>query len=142
MKLETAASVLESAREVGRFCDDEDLHTRLMMVQSNLEYQRGQLEKSLQLSRRVFSQCLRAGALDRELIGFFGAEDTNPAPEDVKRIDAELTRLKKWHEFHTYNEAGHAFQKFASAERYRERAARASWTEMLAFFTGYLKRQS
>ena len=74
------------------------------------------------------------------MIGFFGREDGNPSPEDVTRIDAELTRLKKWHEFHLYNNAGHAFQNFWSPERYRERAARASWTEMLAFFTDYLKR--
>lgn len=76
------------------------------------------------------------------VIGFFGAEDSNPSPDDVKKIDAELARLKKWHEFHTYNNAGHAFQNFTSPERYRERASRASWTEMLAFFTEYLKRGS
>jgi len=74
------------------------------------------------------------------LIGFFGAEDQNPSQDDMRKIDAELTRLGKWHEFHTYNNAGHAFQNFIAADRYRERASRASWTEMLAFFTEYLKR--
>ena len=74
------------------------------------------------------------------MIGFFGAEDGNPSPADVKKIDEELTRLGKWHEFHMYNNAGHAFQNFMNPERYRERAARASWTELLAFFTEYLKR--
>jgi carboxymethylenebutenolidase len=73
------------------------------------------------------------------VIGFFGAEDTNPSPEDVRKIDAELTRLGKWHEFHTYNGAGHAFHNFANAERYRERAARASWGELLAFLAEYLR---
>ncbi len=82
----------------------------------------------------------RSSGIACPMIGFFGVEDGNPSPEDVKRVDAELTRLKKWHEFHTYNNAGHAFQNFWSPERYRERAARASWTEMLAFFTEYLKR--
>lgn len=82
----------------------------------------------------------RLSGIQCPLIGFFGAEDANPSPDDVKKIDAELTRLGKWHEFHTYNDAGHAFQNFISQERYRERAARASWTEMLAFFTEYLKR--
>lgn len=74
------------------------------------------------------------------VLGFFGADDTNPSPDDVKRLDAELTRLGKWHEFHTYAGAGHAFQNF-TGERYRERAARASWTEMLAFLTERLKRE-
>lgn len=82
----------------------------------------------------------RTSGIQCPVIGFFGVEDANPSPDDVKRIDAELTRLGKWHEFHTYNNAGHAFQNFLDSSRYRERPARASWTEMLAFFTEYLKR--
>ena len=81
----------------------------------------------------------RTANIQCPMIGFFGAEDTNPSPDDVKKIDAELTRLNKWHEFHTYLNTGHAFQNFLG-ERYRERAARASWTELLAFFTEHLKR--
>jgi carboxymethylenebutenolidase len=82
----------------------------------------------------------RAAGINCPVLGLFGAEDTNPSPDDTKKISAELTRLGKWHEFHTYNNAGHAFQNIANVERYRERASRASWTEMLAFFTEYLKR--
>jgi carboxymethylenebutenolidase len=82
----------------------------------------------------------RSSGIQCPVIGFFGRDDANPSPDDVRRIDAELTRLGKWHEFHTYNDAGHAFQNFMSPQRYRERASRASWTEMLAFFTEYLKR--
>lgn len=74
------------------------------------------------------------------LIGFFGEEDTNPSPDDVRKIDAELSRLGKWHEFHMYKNTHHAFQNFLNPDRYRERAARASWEELLAFFTEYLKR--
>ncbi|HVC12435.1 MAG TPA: dienelactone hydrolase family protein [Burkholderiales bacterium] len=81
----------------------------------------------------------RTAGLECPLIGFFGMEDTNPSPEDVARIDAELSRLGKWHEFHRYHGAGHAFHNFTD-ERYRERAARASWHELLAFFSQYLKR--
>lgn len=73
------------------------------------------------------------------VIGFFGNEDTNPSPDDVNKIDAELTRLNKPHEFHRYNGAGHAFQNFLDASRYRERPARGSWSEMLAFFSQHLK---
>lgn len=83
----------------------------------------------------------RSAGIDCPVLGFFGAEDTNPSPDDVRKVDAELTRLGKWHEFHTYRDAGHAFQNFTSIERYRERPARASWTEMLAFLTERLKRQ-
>ncbi|MNC84773.1 Carboxymethylenebutenolidase [compost metagenome] len=73
------------------------------------------------------------------VIGFYGNEDTNPSPDDVSRLDAELTRLGKAHEFHRYDGAGHAFQNFLDASRYRERPARGSWSEMLAFFSQHLK---
>ncbi len=76
------------------------------------------------------------------VIGFFGADDTNPSPDDMRKIDAELTRLGKWHEFHAYRDAGHAFLNFISPERYRARQAHAAWHEMLAFFSEYLKRPS
>src|SRR5581483_9594010 len=54
----------------------------------------------------------RSPGIECPLIGFFGAEDTNPSPDDVGKIAAELDRLGKWHEFHTYNGAGHAFHNF------------------------------
>jgi carboxymethylenebutenolidase len=73
------------------------------------------------------------------VIGFYGNEDTNPSPDDVNKIDAELTRLGKPHEFHRYNGAGHAFQNFLDGSRYRERPARGSWSEMLAFFAQHLR---
>ncbi len=73
------------------------------------------------------------------VIGFFGMEDANPSPDDVNKIDAELTRNNKPHEFHRYNGAGHAFQNFLDPARYRERASRGSWSEMLAFFSQYLR---
>lgn len=82
----------------------------------------------------------RSAGIQCPMIGFFGAEDRNPSPDDVRKIDAELTRLNKWHEFHSYLNAGHAFHNFTESNNYREQAARASWTEMLAFFTERLKR--
>jgi carboxymethylenebutenolidase len=81
----------------------------------------------------------RSARINCPVIGFFGAEDTNPSPEDVRKIDAELTRLGKWHEFHSYTNAGHAFHNFVNAERHRPRAARASWHELLAFFAEFVR---
>lgn len=81
---------------------------------------------------------LSAG-IECPMIGFFGVEDTNPSPADVAKISEELTRLNKWHEFHSYRDTGHAFENFISAERYRPRAARAAWGELLAFFDDRLK---
>ncbi|TMQ22030.1 MAG: dienelactone hydrolase family protein [Candidatus Rokuibacteriota bacterium] len=76
------------------------------------------------------------------LIGFFGAEDGNPSPDDVKKIDAELTKHGKPHEFHTYEGAGHAFLNFTNAERYREKQGADAWTKMLAFLDRHLTRRS
>jgi carboxymethylenebutenolidase len=81
----------------------------------------------------------RSKDINCPVIGFYGNEDTNPSPDDVNKIDAELTRLGKPHEFHRYNGAGHAFQNFLDAARYRERPARGSWSEMLAFFAQHLR---
>src|SRR6185295_2271537 len=41
--------------------------------------------------------------------GFFGAEDTNPAPEDVRKVEAELKRHGIETDFHIYENTGHAF---------------------------------
>jgi carboxymethylenebutenolidase len=73
------------------------------------------------------------------LIGFFGLEDTNPSPADVDRIDAELARHGKPHEFHRYPGAGHAFLNFTNAERYRPEPAKDAWQRMLAFLDRHLK---
>lgn len=82
----------------------------------------------------------RLGGLQCPVLGCFGADDTNPSPADVAKISAELTRLGKWHEFHSYRDTGHAFHNFSEPDKYRERAARGSWHELLAFFTMHLKR--
>jgi carboxymethylenebutenolidase len=73
--------------------------------------------------------------------GFFGAEDTNPSPDDVNKIDAELTRFGKPHEFHMYDGAGHAFLNFSNAERYRPGPAKDAWEKMLTFLDRHVKGQ-
>jgi carboxymethylenebutenolidase len=73
------------------------------------------------------------------VIGFFGNEDTNPSPADVDKIDGEMKRLGKPHEFHRYDGAGHAFLNFTNAERYREGPAKDAWDKMLTFLGRHLK---
>lgn len=73
------------------------------------------------------------------VIGFFGLDDTNPSPADVDRIDAELTRHGKAHDFHRYAGAGHAFLNFTNAERYRPEQAADAWAKLLAFLDRHLK---
>jgi len=73
------------------------------------------------------------------LLFHFGAEDSNPSPEDMHKLDAELARCGKPHEFHAYENAGHAFMNFSNAERYRESAAGNSWPRTLNFFARHLR---
>jgi carboxymethylenebutenolidase len=71
------------------------------------------------------------------LLGLFGAEDTNPDPAQVARIEAELRAHGKTHEFHSFADAGHAF---FSVDRpsYRVEAAKAGWKLVWDFFGRHL----
>jgi carboxymethylenebutenolidase len=71
------------------------------------------------------------------VLGLFGADDGNPSQEDVAKLDAELTRLGKQHEFHSYADAGHAFMS-EGRPTYREDAAADAWQKCTAWFNKYL----
>lgn len=75
------------------------------------------------------------------LIGLFGEADANPSPDDMRKLDAELTKHGKVHEFHSYPGANHAFMN-ARGERYHAAAAQDSWPKTLAFFDKYLGKVS
>lgn len=72
------------------------------------------------------------------ILGLFGEDDPNPNPADVAKIDAELTRLGKLHEFHSYPGAGHAFMN-EGRPSYREDVANDAWTRCIDWFSRYLK---
>ena len=71
------------------------------------------------------------------ILGHFGEEDENPSPADMRKLDDELTRYGKVHEFHSYAGAEHAFANLGSA-KYRAHAANASWPRMFDFFAKHL----
>ena len=72
------------------------------------------------------------------LLGLFGLDDRFPAPAAVATLDAELNKLNKAHEFHSYEGAGHSF---FSVDRpaYRPEAAVDGWKRIDDFFATYLK---
>lgn len=72
----------------------------------------------------------RSAAIQCPVLGLFGEEDKNPSPDDVEKIDAELTRLGKPHEFHSYPGAGHAFLN-DTRPTYRPEAAADAWDKCL-----------
>ena len=71
------------------------------------------------------------------LLGLFGKEDSRPSPEHVAELDEILTANAKAHEFHSYDDAGHAF---FSVDRpsYRVEAANRGWERITAFFSTHL----
>ncbi len=71
------------------------------------------------------------------LQGHFGVDDHNPSLEDMRKLDAELTKWNKTHEFHTYTGAGHAFVNSGSGN-YRPHAAALSWPKAMEFFSRHL----
>ncbi len=78
-----------------------------------------------------------APQLSCPMLGLFGLDDIFPTPEAVATLDAELTKLGKPHEFHSYEGAGHSF---FSVDRpaYRPEAAVDGWRRIGAFFTTQL----
>lgn len=70
-------------------------------------------------------------------MGHFDEDDVNPSPEHMRKLDAELTRYGKIHEFHSYAGADHAFANIGSA-KYRDHAAKASWLRTFGFFAKHL----
>lgn len=71
------------------------------------------------------------------LLGLFGKEDAHPSPEEVAELDEILSAHNKPHEFHSYDDAGHAF--FAvDRPAYRVAAANDGWERIAAFFHEHL----
>lgn len=74
-----------------------------------------------------------AEQLSCPLLGLFGAEDKQPAPEHTAELAKTLEAAGKEFEFHTYEGAGHAF--FAvDRPSYRPEAATDGWQRILTFF--------
>jgi carboxymethylenebutenolidase len=71
------------------------------------------------------------------LLGLFGKEDSHPSPEQVAELDEILTADDKPHEFHSYDDAGHAF---FSPDRpsYRVAAANDGWERITTFYSTHL----
>ena len=72
------------------------------------------------------------------LLGLFGVEDTRPSPDDTKKTEEALKRFGKTYEFHTYENAGHAFFS-VDRPNFRQAAALDGWKKVLGWFGKYLR---
>lgn len=79
----------------------------------------------------------RTSEIHCPLQGHFGAEDKNPSPDDMAKLDAELARFNKPHEFFSYAGAAHAFMDHTK-ESYRRHADETSWPRTLDFLRHHL----
>ena len=68
----------------------------------------------------------------------FGEIDANPSQDDMAKLDAELTRLGKPHQFFSYPGADHGFADHTGA-RYHKDGAEIAWPRTLQFFAAHLK---
>jgi carboxymethylenebutenolidase len=65
-------------------------------------------------------------------------EDTRPSPDDTARTKEVLDKFGKTYEFHTYDNAGHAF--FAvDRPQYRQAAAIDGWHKVFMFLGTHLR---
>jgi carboxymethylenebutenolidase len=78
-----------------------------------------------------------AGNINCPILFHFGEVDENPSQDDMRKFDAELTRLGKAHQFYTYPGADHAFMDF-TGPRHHQEAAEASWPRTLEFFAAHI----
>lgn len=76
-------------------------------------------------------------ALGCPLLGLFGKDDQHPSPADVARLSEILSENGKDFEFHSYDNAGHAF--FApDRPSYRVEAALDGWEKITDFYAKHL----
>ena len=80
----------------------------------------------------------RTAEIKCPILGHFGEVDKNPSLDDMRRLDAELTKHGKAHEFYSYAEANHAFMDPYHVGRYHAEADQVSWPRTLEFFRKHL----
>jgi carboxymethylenebutenolidase len=76
--------------------------------------------------------------LQAPVLGLYAGKDGFVTPEIVKGLDAELTRLGKPHEFHTYPGVDHAFAN-ETGKNYNKAAAEDAWRRAVAFLRANLQ---
>lgn len=71
------------------------------------------------------------------LLGLFGAQDEYPSPDQTETLRTLLSGHAKEFEFHTYDDAGHAFLN-VDRPSYRPDVAREAWGEIWKFYGTHL----
>jgi len=80
----------------------------------------------------------RTAQINCSIQGHFGATDQNPTLEDMAKLDAELTKHGKAHEFYVYRDTGHSFMDPHHPEKYVAESDRLSWHRGMEFLKKHL----
>jgi carboxymethylenebutenolidase len=78
-----------------------------------------------------------AANLSCPIQGHFGELDTNPSPDEMRKLDAELSKLGKEHQFFFYADAPHGFNR-SGWDGYKGDHDASSWARTLEFFSRHL----
>jgi carboxymethylenebutenolidase len=80
----------------------------------------------------------RTAQISCPIQGHFGETDQNPTLEDMAKIDAELTKHGKAHEFYVYKDTGHSFMDPHHPDKYVAQSDRESWQRSMEFLKKHL----
>ena len=79
----------------------------------------------------------RTANIQCPIMGNFGELDQNPPVDEVRKIEAELQKYGKAHDFKIYPGAGHGFQ-CDERPSYHEASAKDAWARTLGWFQKHL----
>jgi len=80
----------------------------------------------------------RTAQISCPIQGHFGETDQNPTLEDMAKLDAELTKHGKAHDFYVYKDTGHSFMDPHHPDKYVAQSDRESWTRAMEFLKKHL----
>jgi len=80
----------------------------------------------------------RTAQISCPIQGHFGETDQNPTLEDMAKLDAELTKPGKPHDFYVYKDTGHSFMDPHHPDKYVAQSDRESWTRAMEFLKKHL----
>jgi carboxymethylenebutenolidase len=80
----------------------------------------------------------RTAQISCPIQGHFGETDQNPSLEDMAKLDVELIKHGKVHDFHTYKNTGHGFMDPHHPDRYVAESDRISWQRGMEFLKKHL----
>ncbi|MCB9466166.1 MAG: dienelactone hydrolase family protein [Candidatus Eisenbacteria bacterium] len=78
-------------------------------------------------------------AMRAPVLGFFGAQDPMVTPDTVAALETTIRAAGREVEFHSYEDAGHAFFNDTRPDAYHAESAADTWKRAIEFFRTHVK---